>query len=834
MGETTSQLPHIIVHNTKTRNNYTTVVTGNGSLSTPVRNRHAHAQKLISQIEALIPNERRLSEERESLGLKPAGTQVEFLSDPAFNLKLNSLEFQRSGIELCSCRNKQHENQPTTATVFIPDGKIDYFLKKVIAYRDEETTPRTEKSSAKPKNQELVDSISEIKLAVLDSLWTDDQELLPQNQDAPIWWEVWIRLSDKHDNLAYFKENAARLGLRINPKDVKFIDRGVVLAYGSKANMIRSVDLLGVIAELRCAKEVGNFFTGMDQASQWEWVENTLDHVNISPEINTYACLLDTGINHAHPLLECVAAHEDMHSYDLNWGTHDGYRTGHGTPMAGLTVYGDLSDLLQTSLPLEIKHRLESVKILPNSDSNTQNEPELYGAITRESIGRVEIQTDRNRVFCMAVTANDHRGRGLPSSWSATIDSLTSGAEDNTQRLIIISAGNTDPIDYKNYPESNATDNVQDPAQSWNALVVGGYTEKIHITDPELSMYEPLACSGDLAPSSCTSATWDRWPFKPDIVMEAGNIGIDKETGFTTSIDDLKPLSTHHEFQEKLLSSFGETSAATALATHLAAMLLAEYPNFWGETLRGLIVHSAEWTEAMTRRFSPRVKDDYRQLLRFYGYGVPNPAKLFWSTRNSLTLIVQDKLQPFFKDEGDKNRIKTRDINLHTIPWPKDVLEGLEQTTVEMKVTLSYFIEPNPGQRGWSTKYTYASHRLQFDVRRALESENGFKQRINKQARDEEFKATNNASETGEWLLGSNLRKTGSIHSDTWTGTAADLASREQVAVFPLNGWWKELKQHQGWSKKARYSLIISITTPEVENSIYSEVAAQIKTEVVI
>ncbi len=41
------------------------------------------------------------------------------------------------------------------------------------------------------------------------------------------------------------------------------------------------------------------------------------------------------------------------------------------------------------------------------------------------------------------------------------------------------------------------------------------------------------------------------------------------------------------------------TSAATAQAARLAAIVQAEYPNLWPETARALIVHSAEWTQAM-------------------------------------------------------------------------------------------------------------------------------------------------------------------------------------------------------------------------------------------
>ena len=38
-----------------------------------------------------------------------------------------------------------------------------------------------------------------------------------------------------------------------------------------------------------------------------------------------------------------------------------------------------------------------------------------------------------------------------------------------------------------------------------------------------------------------------------------------------------------------------------------------------------------------------------------------------------------------------------------------------------MRVTLSYFIEPNPSQRG-NSRYRYQSHGLRFDVKRPTET----------------------------------------------------------------------------------------------------------------
>ncbi len=43
------------------------------------------------------------------------------------------------------------------------------------------------------------------------------------------------------------------------------------------------------------------------------------------------------------------------------------------------------------------------------------------------------------------------------------------------------------PEDWKRFPDSNATCEIHDPAQAWNALTVGAFIEKTEISDPTLS-----------------------------------------------------------------------------------------------------------------------------------------------------------------------------------------------------------------------------------------------------------------------------------------------------------------------------------------------------------
>ena len=62
-------------------------------------------------------------------------------------------------------------------------------------------------------------------------------------------------------------------------------------------------------------------------------------------------------------------------------------------------------------------------------------------------------------------------------------------------------------------------------------------------------------------------------------------------------------------------------------------------------------------------------------MLRRYGWGVPDLGRALMSASNDATLMVEDALLPFRK-EG--SAIKTRSMNLHRLPWPRQELLALE------------------------------------------------------------------------------------------------------------------------------------------------------------
>jgi hypothetical protein len=784
----------------------------------PQRNRLQHASELLSQLrEAAQEGQQR--KDVLPIGVPSAdGITLEFESHPNFDLTLKSLDLPSKGIELLAAKQIIVDDQSKTiATVFVPNDKVELFIKKVEEYRDQETKSR------KPKNAALVDSIEHIRLAVVRSLWTDLDEFFPE-VDQPIWWEVWLRATQ--DSIPKFQNFARVRDIPISNRTILFPDRHVILAYATPNQFVSAIDSIGFIAELRKAKESTADFLEMPASEQREWV-TALSGLTNPPSSNCPAvCILDTGVHRHHPLIEPFLPASKTLTCNRSWGVDD--HQGHGTEMAGLALYGDLENALLSTERIDVPCELESVKILPRDGENS---PELYGSLTEEAVSRATIsEPERERIVCMAVTATDSRDRGQPSSWSASVDKICVGESiDDKRHLVILSAGNIALEDHINYPEGNLTDGIHDPGQSWNALTVGAFTEKADIAEKEFRDWTTLAPPGDIAPGTTTSLTWQRgkWPIKPDIVFEGGNAAINPTKDKIDYPNSLALLTTNRTTGGGMFTWTADTSAASAKAAHLASQISVAYPDYWPETIRALMIHSAEWTQRMRDAYPCRTKPEKESLLRTCGFGVPDANRAIWSASNALTLIAQDDLKPF-----DGNAMN--EMNLHQIPWPEEVLRALGETKIKMRVTLSYFIEPNPARRGWEHKFRYQSHGLRFDVKTPTESLDEFKRRLNRERWEEEAgrASVTSISDSSDWVFGKQIRSKGSLHSDIWEGTAVALAERSKIAVFPVVGWWRE-KHAQGHTRKnARYSLIVSISTPDITTDLYTPVETEILTAI--
>lgn len=817
MPELPRNLPHIYVENSGLSEPYTSKSRGN-TPTPPTRERAAHAENLLRSLNGALQEVQGgihaniAVDERDRRGFV-----LEFRMPLGSERFVEKLEDRRQHIELLSVSDRG--NNGLVASVYVPMRAQQHFIRKIERYRDEETR------KGRPKNEPLVARVDTVALGALNSLFTDDLGALPDDEE-PIWWEVWLRSGER----GMFDAAAERNRIRVSNEAINFPEREVILAFGSRSSIGRTIVESGAIAEVRIAKDVPSIFLNLANDEQAAWVDNIANRLT-PPEPNAVAvCILDSGLSREHPLIRPAVDPEDVHKYDPNWPDGDSAAwNGHGTAMAGLSLYGDLVPLLIGTQQIELSHKLEAVKMLAHDGQ--PHEPRLYGAITRECATRPEVtRPNRRRVHCLAVTSENGTNRGRPSSWSAAVDQLAFG-DKNIRRLIVLAGGNIrDRITHQNYPDQNDIEPIENPAQAWNALTVGAFTEKTTIVDATFDGWNCIAPIGGIAPCSRTSVAWERkWPIKPDIVLEGGNwahLGRDAD-----SPDDLSLLTTHYRPTIRHFEAFGDTSAAASLGARLSAQILRERPTAWPETVRGLIVQSAEWTPLMQAQMDQAGNQTQRgAFLRRYGYGVPRLNRATLSSLNDATVVLEETLRPLRLDGSD---VKTQNMKIHRLPWPVEQLDEIGTSDVQLKVTLSYFIEPNPGERGWKGRYRYASHALRFALKRRSETLEQFRARLNRSVKLEEDEQDElGTPEDDRWYLGK-IRDVGSIHSDIWIGSAAELMRRDTLAIYPIAGWWKEKPQLERYNRDIRYSLCVSLRALESEN-IYTPITTILGIEIPI
>lgn len=807
----------------------------------PQRDRGAHGQRLLGQLGALGDSFADLERARVELGLperRGMSIAVEFRPRGVYDYA--NVEWKNQNIEILTVHAHEYHD---VVVLHVPDGRLTAFVKRIsdyIAFNNAKGTA--------PKNASLVNAIENIRRAAFSELWSDSAP--PPEDVEPHWFQVWLRhtAGNADELIANFKAQAEKVGVEVAPGFVRFPGRLIVAALATCTALQKTVELLDMVAEIRFVHPSAEFYlSDLTPAEQAEWIDDLLERTTfvVRDENEPYICILDTGVNNGHPLLEPALDAADMHTYDPVWGQQDEH--GHGSEMAGIALYGDLTAALNAQGDIEIPHRLESVKILPPTGGTS---PKLWGAVTAESVSRVEVDNpDRNRLFAMMTTSVGHL-EGNPSEWSATVDQLAFGrfALDVTSpddepdesplipRLFVLSAGNVAWTHWGEYPDINAQSPVENPGQSWNALTVGAATKLVTIDENKHRDLRAIAQWGHLSPSSTTSILWagSPWPFKPDVVAEGGNGALERGAMVTVGPESLRLLTTSNSAVDELLVSSGDTSAAAAEVARICAHIQARYPEYWPETIRGLIVHGAEHTPAMcaTLPDMPRQREK-EELLRTFGYGMVVHGQSEFSTSHRPTLVVQRKCNPYRRSAS--GGIVLGEMQLHDLPWPADELERLGGAQVAMRVTLSYFVEPNPSSRGWQSKFRYQSYALRFAVKGSTEEEEQFKRRINRLERAPDEDADFSDPDATRWKYGARLRARGCLHSDTWTGTAQQLAAKAQIAVFPVGGWWKDWEQMQQWDTEARYSLIVSLrVSDDIEADIYTPIANVIEQDVVI
>ena len=800
----------------------------------PLRDDYAaHAAALLEQFATALGNvpppeaDPRLRVE----GLKP-GVIVEVSTlPPAEDSRAKvvkvpaALEF--SAQDIVVLRSERNEDRTESAILFVPDEARAFLFGRIEEYGRDPGDRRHR------PDVERFEAVETVRGAPVDSLFTGDVDLA---DPEVLWWELWAqRAGGRADLLAVLAREA---GLDVHADRLLFPDTTVLFVHaaaGAVAGFAARVP--GAITEIRRATGTIEPFLERGDAGvgQHDWVAELAGRVVPPPANAPVVCTLDTGVSAEHPLL--TPGLRGAWSYDEAWGSDDhAPEGGHGTPLAGLVLYGDLEPLMGGALPVELAHATESMKLLP-PQGFPATQPPSYGVVTQGAVALVEVERPGvQRSFCLATSATDHPP-SRPSTWSGALDQIAAGATPGDaggggsaanvpKRLVLVATGN---VSGGMLVDVEPSQPLEDPAQAWNALTVGGFTRKDRWTTWDM---QPVVPANHRSPYSRGSQSLpdDLTPIKPEVLFEAGNM-VSDASGVCGWHESVSLLSTGSDVVAEPLVPFWATSAAVGMAGNFVGRLQAALPDRWPETIRALAVDSAAWPQPIRRRLIGRgahwktgSKGQKQRILREVGYGVPDVERAMLSARNDVTLIAEAEIQPFGTNAD--GRTVFNEMHFYDLPWPKGALEQLENEIVTMKVTLSYFIEPNLTGKAATRPDTYRSFGLRFTMKKRGESEAAFRARVNAaQAKD----GSEPSGEKSCWLLGPKAIQAGSLHCDLWRGYAVDLAGHDSIAIYPVGGWWKSHTGQRRMNDKGRYALVISISAPGQVVDLHSEVAALVE-----
>ncbi|WP_309896105.1 S8 family peptidase [Archangium sp.] len=730
-----------------------------------------------------------------------------------------------------------------TVVLDVAKADLKYLRKKLDAFADDakvETKTTKDGTVTTHRDKErAIAPVGSIGLAVLEDLGGAQLRADALPDDRPFWFEIGCRggyrnpVDDTNGSRAQIARQLHRLGVNqkldefLGPEQVYFfvrVTRAQLDALRAATDCIYEVELAPQpLRDLKLFDDVS-----MKDLAEFALVQPHED----APSV----VVLDTGIATGHPLLKSAILTATTAGPEIP-SPEDTY--GHGTKMAGLALYRDVGAAIERG-SAEAPHWLQSSRLLiaPGYGTAADENYEKWPVLTERAVRSAE-EADaraRNRAFVLAITRTmqDPPLEGLaPTLWSQAVDQLS--FRDGHGRLMIVSAGNARDNQWLKlaelHPQLQLSEKIHQPAQASNALTVGAFTARVELpNDKDYAEARVVATKpGGISPYTSTGLAGSEWPIKPDVVLEGGNLAISGTLPDAT-VPTLSALTTSHRHAYgRPMGLMSMTSEASARAAHLAARIWTLEPKLHPEAVRGLIVHSASWSKAMLKDF-PGLSD----RLQACGYGVPNERFASECAQGVATIVVEDTMpNAVIEEEPKKTPPKKattkatepkarRKTKLYRLPLPESLLTDSDPD-VELRVTLSYFAEPNKfGRR------TYHGLDLKWDMQGPQESDDAFLQRINVLKRTlgadgKRVKPTKTKS--FDWDVGIQARSRGTVQSDRWRGKMSELVGDKLIAIVPVLGWWDQRKPLR--TQQMNFSLVVSVFGPGVYAAIKPRVEAE-------
>lgn len=264
---------------------YTPISNGGKEGNYPPRIRKSHGEFLEKQFLSAWELANESTQERIAVSAPVRdGVYLEIKGKQGYDLLTKSLEDSRQHVRLLNI--KKDDDEIISATVYVPNNKRDFFLKKINKYIETDNEAK------------VVSTIESINLAFVEALWTGDKKSIPEENQ--IWCEVWLRTESYEDYnqiIDEFFELCEIEHLQFKEQKIIFPERivlGIRANFDDLSNLILSSSR---IAEIRKMCTPVSFFYDLPGYEQREWIKELYERIDTSNKSDTSICILDTGVN---------------------------------------------------------------------------------------------------------------------------------------------------------------------------------------------------------------------------------------------------------------------------------------------------------------------------------------------------------------------------------------------------------------------------------------------------------------------------------------------------------------------------------------------------------
>ena len=384
----------------------------------------------------------------------------------------------------------------------------------------------------------------------------------------------------------------------------------------------------------------------------------------------------------------------------------DADERGHGTPVSGITVYGDMRQ--QVEQGGFVGHfKVASAKVV---DAHGHFSTDLLVPTQMEAAIR-QLHALGCKVINISL-GDPKRVAGVkPSPWAALLDALVRELD----LVIVVSAGNrTNQRETHGdgvvdaYPEflNEPKLRILEPATAVNAMTVGSlaHSNGLEAADADMPGVMPFTEYGHPSPFTRVGPGVNKI-IKPDFVDFGGTVVFDGPTqrlqgGETRAASGV--ISLHQNYLERMLTAVSGTSFAAPVVAYKAGLVREILPAASANLVRALLAISAEQPPE-ARECLLGLKEE--QMFHILGHGVVDAERAIYSDDHRVVLICEDTL--------DVDRFA-----VYEVPVPDIFRE--EDGTRRIRVALAF----DPVVR--HTRLDYAGLGMSFDLFRGATAEEVF------------------------------------------------------------------------------------------------------------